>query len=497
MPTLSQNPTKSTRNHADALPLVDTTHSIHFTAAGLPPTCDYTLAADFVARYWPVLRVCHEIGGTDPWRHWDGNRWRVSRCREPQALVRDWLGARAKQTRDSLLQSGEETSIKAGKIAAAIASAKTRNAVLSLVADDPRLQTKASDWDSDPWLLGLPDGYIDLRTNETHDPDPSKLISLATSVRPDFNMNPVVWKRSLREWSGGDSDTIDYLQRLFGYALTGLASEHIWPVLYGPGGNGKGVLTSTVAGILGEYAGTLAASYLQEGHEQHSTGLAALRGKRLVVCSETSSNRALNVERVKGLTGGDVLNARGMHQNEQSIQPTWLLVQCTNHAPSFATVDDAIRRRFRCIGFNHRPPKPNPNLIEELRVEWPGILAWLCEGCRLWQRDGMNEPIEVLAASSSALDGQDPVVEWIAERCFVENDFIVECHRLNDDAKEGETSQRLAEDFNEWLQARGHSRSWTIERLGRRLSDLGHPSIQGQRGEPRRRKGILLRPKRG
>jgi putative DNA primase/helicase len=51
----------------------------------------------------------------------------------------------------------------------------------------------------------------------------------------------------------GDQDLIDYLQKFFGYILTGLTTEHAMLFFHGAGANGKSVLVSTIAGILGEY----------------------------------------------------------------------------------------------------------------------------------------------------------------------------------------------------------------------------------------------------
>ena len=52
---------------------------------------------------------------------------------------------------------------------------------------------------------------------------------------------------------GGDEALIAYLRRVFGYCLTGDASEQALFFNYGGGANGKTVLMSTVSGILGDY----------------------------------------------------------------------------------------------------------------------------------------------------------------------------------------------------------------------------------------------------
>lgn len=49
---------------------------------------------------------------------------------------------------------------------------------------DPKLAVTAAVWDTDPWLLGVPGGVVDLRTGETLPPDPGLYISRETSVAP-------------------------------------------------------------------------------------------------------------------------------------------------------------------------------------------------------------------------------------------------------------------------------------------------------------------------
>jgi putative DNA primase/helicase len=44
-----------------------------------------------------------------------------------------------------------------------------------------------------------------------------------------------------------------FLQRMLGYALTGVTREHALFFAYGTGANGKTVLISTAAGILSDY----------------------------------------------------------------------------------------------------------------------------------------------------------------------------------------------------------------------------------------------------
>jgi phage/plasmid-associated DNA primase len=56
-------------------------------------------------------------------------------------------------------------------------------------------------------------------------------------------------------------------------------------------------------------------------------------------------------------------------------------------------------------------------LTDRLLAERDGILAWAVEGCLEWQREGLNPPQTVLAATEEYFEDEDTVGRWIAEAC--------------------------------------------------------------------------------
>src|SRR6185312_10917527 len=77
-----------------------------------------------------------------------------------------------------------EESARANKAGRAIASAKTRAAVVSLAREDRRIAAVVGQWDADPWLLNTPGGTINLRTGITHKHRPEDYITKSTAVTP-------------------------------------------------------------------------------------------------------------------------------------------------------------------------------------------------------------------------------------------------------------------------------------------------------------------------
>jgi putative DNA primase/helicase len=90
-----------------------------------------------------------------------------------------------------------------------------------------------------------------------------------------------------------------------------------------------------------------------------------------------------------------------------------------NHRPSLRTVDEAIRARFHLIPFAVTIPaeERDKSLADKLRAEWPGILAWMIEGTRQWQTDGLQPPQAVREATEVYPAAEDDVTTWIEEKC--------------------------------------------------------------------------------
>jgi putative DNA primase/helicase len=263
-----------------------------------------------------------------------------------------------------------------------------------------------------------PHGTVDLRDGILREPRQDDLISRSTAVAPDKDGYCPKWLAFLKEASGDDADVVAFIQRWLGYCLTGVTREHALLFVFGPGGNGKGVLLITVNGILMEYAVTAALDTFTAAHgERHSTEIAMLAGARFVMTTETEEGRSWAEARIKALTGGDPVTARFMRQDNFTFTPVFKLTISGNHKPSLKNVDDAARRRFLILHFLHKPATPNRHLVEELGEEWSGILRWMIDGCLAWQRDGLNPPAAVRAATADYFAAQDMFAQWLDDHC--------------------------------------------------------------------------------
>jgi putative DNA primase/helicase len=273
-------------------------------------------------------------------------------------------------------------------------------------------------WDPDHYLLGTPDGTIDLHSGEIKAPRPQDFITKITAVTPAATADCPVWLRFLREATAEDDALISYLQCFCGYVLTGDTREHALLFVFGPGGNGKTVFLNTVLAILGDYARVAAMeTFTSSPTDKHPTDLAMLRAARLVCATETGEGRAWAESRIKQLTGGDPISARFMRQDFFTYIPAFKLVFIGNHKPALRNVDDAARRRFNIVPFLNKPPNPDQHLEQKLRAEWPAILRWMIDGCLAWQRDGLVRPAIVVEATEQYFNEQDVLQQWVEECC--------------------------------------------------------------------------------
>jgi putative DNA primase/helicase len=309
---------------------------------------------------------------------------------------------------------------------------------------DPRLVSTATQWDSDPWRLGVPGGSVDLRTGAFTQAVPSTLIRRRATIAPADTQDCPTWFGFLDAATAGDRDLQAWLQRLAGYMLTGDTSEEVFAFVYGPGGNGKGTFLAALEAILGEYAYKAPTELFKaEGRIPKEYQLAKLEGARAVFASETERGAFMAEGFVKEVTGNEgALNARHPYGSPFTFKPTFKLVIVGNHAPRLAGRTDAMERRMRVVPFNVKPPRPDPTLKARLVDEYPGILRWAIDGCMAWQRSRLGMCQAVASASDAYFAEQDSVALWAADCCVF-------------DPNAKFPASAALQSFNSWLRDRG------------------------------------------
>jgi putative DNA primase/helicase len=186
-----------------------------------------------------------------------------------------------------------------------------------------------------------------------------------------------------------------------------------------------------------------------------------LRGARLVTAVETEEGRRWAESKIKSLTGGDRISARFMRQDFFEFTPTFKLVVAGNHKPGLRSVDEAIRRRFHLVPFTVTipPEERDETLGDQLKAEWPGILAWMIKGCLEWQSQRLAPPAIVRDATAAYLEAEDALAAWIEE-----------AGESDPDAWEG--SHALYRSWKNWAERAGEHPG-SLKKFIQRLEDRG------------------------
>ena len=73
-----------------------------------------------------------------------------------------------------------------------------------------------------------------------------------------------------------------------------------------------------------------------------------------------------------------------------------------------------MRRRLHFVPFTVTipPAERDPELPEKLKAEGAAILRWMIDGCLEWQRQGLNPPEIVRAATAEYLTSEDAFERW-------------------------------------------------------------------------------------
>jgi P4 family phage/plasmid primase-like protien len=425
----------------------------------------------FLRNHGENVRYCY------PWRKWliwTGKNWE-----------RDERGQRYKLAKETVRGIYEEAARapdthlrqKLAKHAANSEAEARIQAMLKLSQSE--VPVLPGELDADPWLLGVQNGTVNLRTGELLDHRREDLITKLSPVEYDPDAEAEPWEAFLARVLPSAA-LRQFVQRLAGYALTGAVSEQILPFLYGSGANGKTTFLNALLEVAGDYGQQAAPDLLLAKRGSHPTELADLFGARLVASVEVEDGRRLAEGLVKQLTGGDRIKARRMKEDFWEFSPMHKILLAANHKPEVRGTDHAIWRRIKLIPFDVTIPKSeqDPRLPEKLRAEMPGILAWAVRGCLDWQREGLGEPDEVVAATEGYRGEMDVLAQWIEERCVV---------------REGTWAlfSELYNDYREWAESSGEQAEKKAK-FGLHLSKRGLENARGAKNVAIRQ-GIALR----
>jgi P4 family phage/plasmid primase-like protien len=190
--------------------------------------------------------------------------------------------------------------------------------------------------------------------------------------------------------------------------------------------NGKSKTVDLINVTLGDYAGTIGATFLtrKQGDVNSATPeLADTKGKRFIVMNEPEGTDTLFVGKMKEITGGDTLKARKLYCDPFPFKPQFKIILLCNDLPHIPSSDMGTWRRLLVILFESRfvenPEKPNEFVVDKTISEklknWNQAFMWilLTKYYPEYRKNGIQVPEKVKLYTSKYQMDTDYYCEFI------------------------------------------------------------------------------------
>ena len=391
----------------------------------------------FLNIYGDSIRYCYNL---KKFLIWNGTCWEFDNDGVVRQLVFDFS---PKMYRAGLFMEDEQMQIEYEKNVLRLESVPKMNYLYNYLQSAKEINVKPSELDLDHYLFNAEKKTIKLKNGEAYEPKQVDLLTKKSLFVYDKEAKCPTWEMFLMQIFNNDLDLIHFVQKAFGYTLSGDVSEQCMFILFGSGANGKSTLLNVIQNLFGDYAvSTITDTFMKKNSEQ-TNDLARLKNARLVIASEAEENKPMSESLIKQITGGDKISARFLYGEYFDFFPTFKIFMATNHKPKISGGDNGIWRRIKLIPFTVSIPeeKRDRYLTEKLMEENSGILNWLLEGFRMWEKEGLHEPDSVREANE----------EYRFDMDIVEN-FITDCLDIDASLQERVLNGELFETFRKWCE---------------------------------------------
>lgn len=405
-------------------------------------------------------------GSTREWYYWDDPYWKrdeidraLGHVESVNTLLIDEYNRLSERINWALKKNNDQSGVKnleklrddIVKRIYYLRNDKGRNACLKFARTNniESLALPGEAFDNKPHLFTCQNGVIDLRSGMFREGRPDDYITIACPTAFKGYDEPC---QKFKDWLMDvfdDPELISFLQRLLGYAISGTLREHIFVFLFGHGRNGKGTLDTLLTYVLGDFVGAISSEILLASRFQRSSAapspdIMGLKGLRIAFATETEEGRKFSSATLKRLTGGNQLVARSPNdKRETRFFPSHTIFLESNFRPQAPGGEDpAFWERVIVIPFfysfvDREPVGPKEKrvkkgIVEELKAEAPGILAWILKGLFEYQKIGLSSPAIVKDFTAQYRKEEDLIGEFLESNCNVGDGLRVQVKPLHD-----------------------------------------------------------------
>lgn len=154
-----------------------------------------------------------------------------------------------------------------------------------------------------------------------------------------------------------NDEMLAYYIRLMASCLEGANREQCYYTFIGVGGNGKSKVVDLMKYTFGDYCSSLSATALTRKRPDSGAAnpdIIAIKNKRFIYLQEPDDREPLNTSRMKQFSGEDVVEARGLFEDQQRFRITGKLFMMCNRLPPITAMDRGTWRRIRVLLFGSK-----------------------------------------------------------------------------------------------------------------------------------------------
>jgi len=286
-------------------------------------------------------------------------------------------------------------------------------------------------------------------------------------------------------------DLLWYVIRLMASCLEGANREQCYYTFIGVGGNGKSKLVDLMRFTFGDFSSSLQATALTRKRPDSGAAnpdIIAIKNKRFIYLQEPDDKEPLNTSRMKQFSGEDVVEARGLFEDQQRFRITGKLCMMCNRFPPIHAMDRGTWRRIRVITFGsefveNSDPRlkqgaknifPRDKDLDRKIMRWRE--AWLSLLVHVYETQYMVSGLEpipesVLEHSNKYKESFDMYGKFKAERMFDFRDPRVKIAEYGD---EQSTIKEMTRAYTKWTKSNEgilSGKSLTKQELQNRLDE--------------------------
>lgn len=305
------------------------------------------------------------------------------------------------------------------------------------------LLAKAEQFDTKHWLKACPNGVIDLRDGKLHPGRPHDYLLKSIPIEYDETLftseHPCPEASKFLLSSLDNSEVVEFIWRLLGYGMITKRDEHVFVIFWGEyGRNGKDTLIKLVTHVLGEeLSGDVDISMFLQTSNQRSSSASSpdildLKGMCLAWLNEADEGQRFAHSKLKKLTGGGYISARGNYDKKITRwKQTHLPIMTTNRLPKANPDDAPFWARALIVKWPYSfmlepdPDKPHEkqaikDLDNILVEEAKGVLARMVRGAVDYFRDGLHPPEQIKKWTQEQRLNFDDIAHFLEEWCICE-----------------------------------------------------------------------------